>query len=362
MHEGIQDFLKRAAENTGFVREKYIEQNIPTNMNNIFLFMFFGDLRSQFVTSSLLLNRYKEENKDKYMILCGLPGYSSLYPYVDEYWSLKDCPASLWFQNDESKIAIYYQQLHRYFSDIRDTKEIDKWYHNGLTKEFFDKFGQVVYSLPGIPSPKLSFIQSTGKIRSKIFIAPLKFIKIWRRGKEEVLPCKSDFWANMINYFVNNGYNPIVLRNDLCHDVSVLNGGCSKCTYCSEQGIIDILSVMRNTECLVDVFSDTDKLAMIARCPYVSCVDRNRYNSIKDYELEDLCAYEIPHKYIFATTTMIEVEQWKELSDNIMSKLEDFELRNYPPAAELSVVVPYERVKIRKQKKIGSRFIKVPRI
>lgn len=355
----IQDFIKRAAESTGFIREKYIEKNIPTNINNIFLLVFLGDLRSQFIASSLLLNRYREENKGKYFILCGFPGCASLYPYADEYWGVKESfhEKAIGFHNDESKIAIYFQQLHRYFADVRDEKELTRWYHNGFTREFFDK--QIVYTLPGISSPKPSFIkQFTDDKKKKVFISPLKFIKRVNRGKEENVRCEFDFWANLIAHLIEHEYRPVIWHGPLCHDVSTRFG--HECVYCTDTDIMDVLSAIRFTGCLIDVFGDTDKLAMIARCPYVSCVDRTRYNFIKDYEIDDLCAYELSHKYIFSTATMIETGQWKELADNIMSKLKDLTLE-CPSAPEISTVVPYERVKARRQKKTGLKFIRVPR-
>src|SRR6516164_960318 len=86
----IAGLLAKAAERTGFKREYYKEENIPTDVSNITIAPFFGDIRSIFVLSSLLFHRYKEQDKpSKYLILCSWPGFASLFPSADEYWSLE---------------------------------------------------------------------------------------------------------------------------------------------------------------------------------------------------------------------------------------------------------------------------------
>ena len=81
----VNDFIKRAAARSGFKRTIFAEKNIPTSLENLMIVPFYGDIRSTFNLSSLLLKQYKEKNKNLYVILCSWPGYNGLFDYVDEY-------------------------------------------------------------------------------------------------------------------------------------------------------------------------------------------------------------------------------------------------------------------------------------
>jgi hypothetical protein len=50
----IASFLTRAAQQTGFDRERYVEVNIPQEYSDIVVFVFFGDYRAESIFSSLL--------------------------------------------------------------------------------------------------------------------------------------------------------------------------------------------------------------------------------------------------------------------------------------------------------------------
>ncbi len=87
----IAGLISKAAEKTGFCREVFDLNNIPTEPSNIMVLTFYGDIRSLFILSSFLLHRYKDQDKpSKYIILCSWPGFSCLFPYVNEYWSIQN--------------------------------------------------------------------------------------------------------------------------------------------------------------------------------------------------------------------------------------------------------------------------------
>lgn len=87
----VVDFLKRAADRNGFNRDRFEERKIPNDFSDICILPFFGDIRSLFLLSSFLLNPFKNNFKSsKYFILASWPGFQTLFPYVDEYWSLDD--------------------------------------------------------------------------------------------------------------------------------------------------------------------------------------------------------------------------------------------------------------------------------
>ena len=45
----VNGLIEKAVEKGGFVRERYVHDNVPTDPSRISVFPFFGDLRSLFV-------------------------------------------------------------------------------------------------------------------------------------------------------------------------------------------------------------------------------------------------------------------------------------------------------------------------
>ena len=142
----IADFLKRAADRTGFYRDRFEEKKIPTDHSNLVILPFFGDLRSMFLISTLLLQRYREEFKNsKYFILASWPGFEGLFPYVDEYWSLTDeahikkfYEQSDGFKNKSDLNTIYVRNLNEFFRDVISPVELEKYYKNKQMSSVLD--------------------------------------------------------------------------------------------------------------------------------------------------------------------------------------------------------------------------------
>lgn len=364
--ENIVEFMKRAADKTGFVREKYIESNLPTSYSNIIVILFFGDQKAELVLSSLLLHRYKDPRK--YYVICSWAGHAGFFPDADEYWSIKDISClkqaartALGFNNsDDPKLISYEQLLNRYFENVISAKEFEKYYFNGLTAEFFNSFKNIVYKLPALPSTRID-----GKLLSKskkVVVCPSHVMKCWRRGKVENMSCKQDFWQNLLESLLENNYLPVVYQDCSTYDLSPHFA--NSCVFRSDIKILDLFADMRATGCVLDVFSGFSHWAVAARTPFLTCTERQLYVSTKEYELDDI--YSVPHQYIFSFTTMLNGRNSKDLIDNIIVRLDDFlptlDQKNWLSATELSVVVPYSKIRDRKAKRLGARFFKVPKI
>ena len=134
--------LKKAADKTGLTRVRYRERNMPTSVEGVTVFPFFGDHRSSFVLSSVLLRRIKEEAKSsKYFVLVSWPGHEGLFPYVDEYWQVQDegimdrLTAGVdGFENSSAAMTLITRGLNQYFYDVMTSSDINSYYENGLTK------------------------------------------------------------------------------------------------------------------------------------------------------------------------------------------------------------------------------------
>jgi hypothetical protein len=363
--ENVVEFLKRAADKTGFIREQYVEKNIPTSFADLSVILFLGDIRSQFLMSSLLLR------KNKYLIMCSYPGRGWLYPQADEFWSVREeslenlFDNTMGFDNKSDKVLFYEQQLNRYFSDVKNGKDYGVYYKNGLNKAYFDKYKTIGYHLPALPSPKIEFSkQAVKKIGAKIFLRPVKNMKVWKQGQEQMIKCKPEFWKTLVENLLKDGYVPVIYLDKASYDISPSFG--DKCIYCMDGQIGEVLGTMRACEFVLSVFDDISRFALMARCPFISCTDRQHYISTKEYELNDLCGFNVLNRYIFSFSTMIETEQYQELCEGICTKLNstmpELDRDHLPSTTEIDKELSYDIVRKRKAKQMGFKFLKVEKI
>ena len=376
----VNDFLKRSSERNGFTRDRFEERKLPTDYSDLVIMPFFGDLRSMTVMSSLLLQRYRQEVKNsKYFILASWPGFQGLFPYVDEYWSLNDeailkrfYEQASGFENKADLTTIYRRNINEFFRDVIDYRDIEPFYKNGFTNEFFEKFKTMNCFLPFVPSSAILGKEFNRDLSTKpgykIFIHPSLFAKQWNMGQSKNVPAKKEFWVELVEMLIKNGFMPVIWQNYLSYDISQEFVG--RCLFIRETNITNVLSVMRASNCVLDVFNNLSRLAILARSPFLAVDERSRYSNVKEYEIDYLCAGRIPKDYIFTFSTIItegNLYSWEsDLFNTILNRLNKFlpELNRdeLPGTAESTETVSYmKNVKVPKHKKMGMRFLKVNR-
>ena len=371
----VSESLNKAAAASGLKRVRYVEKNIPTSIENIVVFVFFGDHRSNFVLSSILLKRIKEERKSsKYFILISWPGNEGIFPFVDEYWQMEN-ESSLFslknevsgFSNKSISFTFLMKSLNQYFYNVMTDQDLVSFYDNGIKKEFFERFKHIKVYLPGIPSVAASGIELARKMDSlhaKVFIYPSKNIFSWRAGGISSSVAPRDFWIELINYLIENKFHPVIYSDLFSYDLSA--DFPESCIHISNLDLIKVLGIMRSTGCVVDFFNGISRYSILARTPFVCFEERSKFNAIKDYEINDLCAKNINKEYIFGFSTIIEngdKSLWKSnFYDHLILKIKkiyntskDFS----QSAVESDEIVPYDSVRKIKNKKLGSRFIKI---
>lgn len=372
----VQNILKKSAEKSGLIRVRYKERNIPTSIENVVIFPFFGDHRSSFILSSILLRRIKEEAKSsKYFILVSWPNHEGLFPYVDEYWQIDDESAleklknhAIGFSNDSSVLSLMIRNLNQYFYEVQTDKDLEIYYKNGITKDFLERFKHIKVSLPSIPS-----IASIGSDISKIltqkefkvFVYPSKEINSWNFGSLQKSKVPREFWISFVKSLIENNFFPVVYSDIFSYDIS--NEFSDNCLHLKNMEITKMLSVMRSCGCVVDLFSGISRYAICARTPFVCFDERLRFNSTKDYEINDLCGKGIQKEYIFGFSTILESGNelvWKSnLFDHLIMKIrnifETMDRDSWPSPVESNQIVPYDSVRRFKNKKLGSKFVKI---
>lgn len=373
----VSEMLKRSSDKLGLKRVVYDESKCPSSLDNIVVFPFFGDLRSSFILSSILLKRIKEELKgSKYFILLSWPGNEGLFPYVDEYWTVDDNDileklknGHCNFENNSTYYTLLIKALNEWFYEIMSCKDFYDYYQNGIKSEFFEKFKNIKVNLPNINSSVslgMDFARTISNKELKVFIYPSKISYGWSLGKIEKTNIGSEFWIYLCNNLISKGYYPIIYKDLFCHDLSN-DISDSECSHVWGQSSSKMLSTIRATGFVLDVFSNISRMAICARTPFLCFDERNRYNNVKEYEIDDLCCKGLLKEYIFSFSTIIsstDEYQWKiNILDSIFAKFNKiFPLLNkdnLPSSIESSNIVPYEVVRKIKNKKMGTRFIKI---
>lgn len=353
-----KSYLKRAAEKCGFNRDVFIEKNIPTTHSNVVLFPFLGDLKSMFLLSSIILKDYKENYSSKYLILASWPGYQCLFPYVDEYWSIKK---SFGISKLASEAIEYYNGSDVYTLCLRSLNE----FFDVVNFEDNRKQGDDIrLFLPAIPSNSIlpqSFKEGLKTPGYKIAVYPVRNIKSWQKGKIDKLNVAPDFWKALIDRLLNEGMVPVLYMDHFTFDLSSEFG--NKCLYIMSDNMSHAICSLHQVDCILNIFSDIDKLAIISRCPYISVNERSCYLEGKDYEIEDICD-SIPRKNIFSfsTHTMAGMNWDINLFDIVIKTIKQFQQSlnrdKLFATSEINEVIPYDKLRKRRSKKMGVRFIK----
>lgn len=376
----VSGFIRKASETCGFVRERYEDARLPTDPNRITVVPFFGDLRSTCILSSLLLKRFRDEERpSRYLVLASWPGFAGLFPFVDEYWGLADLTEARRFYADASQlrnkspdVADYYRSLNQYFFEdmVIPHEHFGSLYGQGIQDPFWLKYKRIIRYLPLVPSTVALGKEFNRELSArggyKVFVFPSTHIQHWRLGDVTSLPVSKDFWIALAKRMLSERLVPVVYKSYMTHDLS--GDLTNKCIFVDEPDIGKVLAIMRASGCVLDVFSGISKLALAARCPFLMVDERSRFSSLKEYEVDDLCGKSIPKQYIFSFPTIIEggtIETWDDnILQSIVSRLHSFlpdlDRDTWPNTGESFEQVPYDTIRKIKLKKFGTRLLKIP--
>ena len=370
--ENLAEFVKRAAVNLNCQRVRFTDKNLPTQPSDIIVFPFFGDIRSSHLLSSFLLKRYKEKSS-KYVILCSWPGFQNLYPYVDEYWTLSDqavvkslaISANNFFNTGEIA-TVFKRKLNEWFEKVVGAEDFLKYYENGFQEDFWKSFSDLKLFLPNVPSEMAlpeSFRTQFLLKKGKVLIYPTTSVRSWQFKECVNEPISYGFWEYLCNRMIDANLMPVVYINPFTFDLSKTLA--DKCIFFVPNEISQLLSIMRLTGCVLDVYSGISRLALSARCPFVSVDERERYVSHRDNEIDSLCADVLPHDYIFSYSSMItkgNESNWNiNLVTLLLNKINDFlptlNRDDWPSVDEAEKLLDYNKVLVRRGKKLGVHFL-----
>lgn len=164
-----------------------------------------------------------------------------------------------------------------------------------------------------------------------------------------------DFWLYLIEK-LEEKYSVVVYQNYFTHD---LRDQC-QATILADNNIMTLFSAMRQVDCVIDVFNQVSKYAYIARAPVLIMDERQRYFGTRSYEVDDLCATNIPKKYSFSFAPIVDGDK-NFIIDIINNQLDEFiaKINKYdlPSTVAFSDNVSYTNVRKHDIKQIGIRFV-----
>lgn len=365
------DFIQRIADRTGYKRESFVEKNMPSIPSNVVVMPFYGDLRSTFILSSLLLRPYKEL-EGKYLVLCSWPGFQGLFPYVDEYWCLDDESVTkglaLEANNFYNSSQIATELTHSLMESVNifTARDLKEYYNLGFTSNYFETFSDIKRYLPEVPSAsKLSqnFLnEMSRKSGPKVVVYPTTKMWSWQKNKAMNLSVPKLFWETLIEDLLEEGFVPVIYQNWFTYDMS--KDFAQRCAYLVPRYVSDVLVAMRHVGLVLDVFSGISNLAIAARTPFLVVDERQRYMEYKSYEIDDLCCLS-PKHYLWSFSTMLMTgspSDWRSsLIDGIVVKLKEFQSnlkdQEWGSTNESYEIVSYDVVRQRKAKRLGVSFI-----
>lgn len=353
----VSSFIKRESEKLGYNREYFVESNIPVNQSNIVVITFYGELRSLFIFATFVLKQLVEQNPDKYYILCSWPNMRGLFPYVNEYWSLKDvsmlnnvgATAEFFGNTNDFTISEYRNLIYR-FENVYKT---DDFAQNKFDKMFLTN----VPSINKLPNHIIRRLTD-----SSVFLFPSKQVYTWEMNNLKSLSVSKTFWIKIIEKLIDEGYAPVIWQNCLTHDVSPEFA--EKCVYLNNMAIEDVLITMHKIGCVLDIFSGVSRLAIQGRTPFVAVDERERYIKQNDGFVDSHCLKTVEKLYVFSSAVMTlsgNLQDWcNGFLDAALGKLEYLK-KHIDKPQDLMLNQVYETIKVPKVKssfkKIGLHFI-----
>jgi hypothetical protein len=265
-------------------------------------------------------------------------------------------------------MTVIVRNLNQYFYEILTEKDLETYYNNGITKNFFERFKHIKVSLPSIPSVAsigIDFSRNLSQKQSKIFIHPSKEVYSWDLGTLTKNKVSKEFWSSLVKNLIAEKFFPVVYNDIFSYDIS--SDVSENCLHLKGIDLVKIFSIMRSCECVIDLYSGISRFALCARVPFLCFDERIKFNMVKDYEINDLCGKTIPKEYIFGFSTILSNGNesiWKSnLFDHLImkiNKIQEYSDRDsWPSATESNEIVPYDSVRKFKNKRLGSRFIRI---
>jgi hypothetical protein len=377
----VIDFLNRTSNKTGFKREVYNDAEVPTDLDNLVVVPVFTDFKYSFILSTLLLDGFKNKIKgSKYLITCSYPGFSHLFKKSNEFWSFTDFQYfknifenSNCFENSSSFQTDVTRSLNENFRNLVKSDTFSDYYKNGFKDNFWKQYSELDLYYPMVPSSAVlgkDFLRLINEHSGyKIFIFPSLYLNSWNSGRVVKINAQREFYVELIKYLKNENIFPIIWNHQLGFDLTEDFKDGDDCLFLNEYELSKVLSAMRLTGCVLDTFSGVSWLANLARTPCVIFDERNKHFNTKEHELVDISRMETPKKVVFSFVNSIangNKDSWyndmfKSIKNDLLNFLPYLDRDTWTTTSEFNKIASVSSIRRIRNKKFGTRFIKIPK-
>ena len=375
----VVDFLNRTSNKLGFKREVYNDADVPTDLDNLIIVPVFADFKYSFLLSTLLLDGFKNKIKgSKYLISCSYPGFSHLFKKSNEFWSFTDFQYfknvfenSNSFENTSMFQTNITRSLNENFRNVVNSDEFGDYYKNGFKDNFWKQYSELNSYYPMVPSSAVlakDFLRLINEHSGyKVFIFPSLYLNSWNSGRVAKLNSKREFYVELINYLKNENIFPVIWNHQLGFDLTEDFKDGTDCLFLNEYDMSKVLSAMRLTGCVLDLFSGVYWLANLARTPCIVYDERNKYFNTKEYELFDISKMETPSKLVFSFVNSIvngNKDSWhndmfKSIKNDIINFVPFLDRDTWTTTSEFNKTTSINSIRKIHNRKFGTRFIKI---
>jgi hypothetical protein len=370
----VKEYLKDFTRKYSIKREYFEESKIPENFDQLSIFINYSDIRSTCALSSIVLPKYRLENKSsRYFVVIGLPEQKVLYPYVDEYWSFQgdELNKEIFFdsegiQNNNKKVIEIKRLMNEHFRDVSSSNDFSSTYNNYLTSNYWKNYKSVRVVLPRIynmldysKSPLAKLYSMTQK---KMFIFPSQYAYLNSEDKNKKRKIPKEFYKYIIENLNTQGYGVVCYQNSYSYDMSLILEENENLMIYNNNDFLTMMSMMKRTGFVVDFFSGISRLAAIAQCPFLLLDERKRYVNWREYEFEDVVCPKIPifRNFYIVDKFFDDTDLLVYLANNIINCVNqiDFTKLNHETGT-VDRTDDYSSVRARVQQKMGFSFLKL---
>lgn len=376
------EFLEITSQRIKFIRKRYDNQNVPSDLDDLIVVPFFGDIKHTYILSSFLLNNYKRIKTSKYLILLSYPGFEHVFPYVDEYWQPSDFSQikqiflnSNYFENNSNFYLDLLRSLNENFRSIISSSFFKELYCNKFEEKYWDLFGKndAKVFMPMIPSSAViqkDLLKEINSRNNKIFILPSTHVNYWSNGRYRKSLVSKNFYIELIKNLNNNKIFPVIWNNNFSYDLQDEFKDKENCLFINSNNLFEVLPVIRLTGCVLDIFNSLSKFANIARTPSIILEERSKYFLSREYEIDDLVELDLPGSRTFSFSSYItngnknywDSDIFKCIIRNCEEILPFIDREALPSTVEFNKKINLSIIRKLSNKKMGSKFLKIEKL
>jgi len=376
------EFLEIVSERIKFTRKKYDNQLVPSDLDDLLIIPFFGDIKHTCILSSFILNNYKKIKSSKYIILLSYPGFESIFPYVDEYWQPSDFSQikqiflkSNYFENNSEFYLNLFRSLNENFRTVIGSDFFKSLYNDKFNDKYWELFGKedAKVLIPMIPSSAVinkDLIKNINSKNNKIFLLPSTHINSWSNGRYKKTLVSKNFYIELIKNLNKKEICPVIWNNNISYDLQDEFKDNTECLFINSNNLFEVLPIIRLTGCTLDIFNSLSKFSNIARTPSIILEERIKYYLSKEYEIDDLINLNLPGCRIFSFSSYIingnknywESDIFKSINKSCREIIPFIDRENLPSTSEEDKNINLSIIRKIKKKKMGTKFIKIKKL